>query len=35
MNGMDRTQVRDGLFCENYIFFDSAEFESLTGGGPR
>ena len=35
MNGMDRTQVRDGLFCENYIFFDSAEFESLADGGPR
>jgi hypothetical protein len=26
MNGMDRTRVRDGLVCENYVFFDSAEF---------
>jgi hypothetical protein len=34
MNGMDRTRVRDGLVCENYVFYDPAEFESLTGGGP-
>ena len=29
--GMDRTRVRDGLVCENYVFFDSAQFESLVG----
>jgi ketosteroid isomerase-like protein len=31
MDGMDRTRVRDGLVCENYVFFDSAQFESLVG----
>lgn len=30
-NGMDRTRVRDGLVCENYIFFDSNEFQQLVG----
>jgi len=35
MNSMDRTRVRGGLFCENYVFFDPAEFESLAGGRPR
>jgi SnoaL-like domain len=35
MNGMDRTRVRDGLVCENYIFFDSAEFQSLVGGNTQ
>ena len=35
MNGIDRTRVRGGLFCENYVFFDPAEFESLAGGPPR
>jgi hypothetical protein len=25
----------DGLVCENYIFFDSAQFESLASGNPR
>jgi len=35
MNSMDRTRVRGGLFCENYVFFDPAEFESLAGGPPR
>jgi hypothetical protein len=29
--GMDRTQVREGLVCENYIFFDLAQFERLVG----
>jgi hypothetical protein len=27
--GMDRTPVRDGLVCENYIFFDLAQFQEL------
>jgi ketosteroid isomerase-like protein len=27
MNGMDRTRVRGGLVCENYIFYDPAQFE--------
>jgi ketosteroid isomerase-like protein len=31
MNGMDRTRVRDGLVCENYVFFDSSEFQQLVG----
>jgi ketosteroid isomerase-like protein len=31
MNGMDRTRVRNGLVCENYVFFDSAEFQQLVG----
>jgi hypothetical protein len=31
MNGMDRTRVRDRLVCENYVFFDSAEFQHLVG----
>lgn len=31
MNGMDRTRVCDGLVCENYVFFDSAEFQRLVG----
>ena len=35
MNGMDRTRVRNGLVCENYIFFDPAQFESLATGNPR
>jgi hypothetical protein len=35
MNGMDRTRVRNGLVWENYIFFDSAQFESLASGNPR
>jgi ketosteroid isomerase-like protein len=35
MNGMDRTRVRDGLVCENYVFFDPAQFESLASGNPR
>jgi hypothetical protein len=29
--GMDRTRVRDGLVCENYIFFDLAQFQELVG----
>lgn len=31
MTGMDRTRVRDGLVCENYIFFDTALFGRLAG----
>jgi SnoaL-like domain len=31
MVGADRTRIRDGLVSENYIFFDSAEFEALVG----
>src|SRR5262249_27388522 len=31
MNGMDRTRVRDRLVCENYVFFDSNEFQQLVG----
>jgi ketosteroid isomerase-like protein len=30
--GMDRTRVRDGLVCENYVFFDLAQFQELVGG---
>src|SRR5215217_2567092 len=29
MVGADRTRIRDGLVCENYVFFDSAEFAQL------
>lgn len=29
--GMDRTRVRDGLVCENYVFFDLAQFQQLVG----
>jgi ketosteroid isomerase-like protein len=29
--GMDRTRVRDGLVCENYVFFDLARFQQLVG----
>lgn len=32
MAGTDRTRVRHGLVCENYIFFDTALFGRLTGG---
>jgi ketosteroid isomerase-like protein len=31
LDGMDRTRVRDGLVSENYIFFDSAQFQKLVG----
>jgi SnoaL-like domain len=31
LDGMDRTRVRDGLVCENYSFFDSAQFRRLVG----
>ena len=31
LDGMDRTRVRDGLVCENYVFFDSAQFRELVG----
>jgi hypothetical protein len=31
LDGMDRTRVRDGLVCENYAFFDSAQFQRLVG----
>jgi hypothetical protein len=30
--GMDRTRVRNGLVCENYVFFDLARFQELVGG---
>jgi hypothetical protein len=29
--GMDRTRVRDGLVCENDVFFDLAQFQQLVG----
>jgi hypothetical protein len=32
LDGMDRTRVRDGLVCENYVFFDTAQFEALVSG---
>jgi hypothetical protein len=32
LDGMDRTRVRDGLVCENYVFFDSAQFDALVSG---
>jgi ketosteroid isomerase-like protein len=35
MDGMDRTQVRDGLVCENYVFFDPAQFAQLVGERER
>jgi hypothetical protein len=31
MVGCDRTRIRDGLVCENYIFFDFAQFAALAG----
>jgi ketosteroid isomerase-like protein len=31
LDGMDRTRVRDGLVCENYVCFDSAQFQKLVG----
>ena len=35
LDGMDRTRVRDGLVCENYIFFDRVQLEAhLTGTQP-
>jgi hypothetical protein len=29
LDGVDRTRVRDGLVCENYVFFDPAQFQEL------
>ncbi len=29
--GVDRARVRDGLVCENYVFFDLPEFQQLVG----
>jgi ketosteroid isomerase-like protein len=29
--GMDRTRVRDGLVCENYVFFDLGKFQQFVG----
>jgi hypothetical protein len=29
--GMDRTRVRGGRVCENYVFFDLAQFQELVG----
>jgi hypothetical protein len=31
LDRMDRARVRDGRVCENYIFFDSAQFRELVG----
>jgi ketosteroid isomerase-like protein len=31
LDGMDRSRVRDGLVCENYVFFDWAQFGQLVG----
>jgi predicted ester cyclase/ketosteroid isomerase-like protein len=31
LDGMDRTRVRDGLVCENYVFFDPAQFQRYVG----
>ena len=31
LDGMDRTRVRGGLVCENYVLFDSAQFQELVG----
>jgi hypothetical protein len=28
---MDRTRVRDGLVCDNYVVFDPRQFEELVG----
>jgi hypothetical protein len=30
--GMDRTRIRGGLVCENYIFFDVVQFQAYVGG---
>jgi hypothetical protein len=29
---MDRTRVRDGRVCENYVFFDLGQFQEHVGG---
>jgi ketosteroid isomerase-like protein len=29
LDGMDRTRVRDGLVCENYVFFDPIQFQTF------
>jgi hypothetical protein len=34
LDGMDRARVRDGLVCENYVFFDSAQCDAFVGGRP-
>jgi hypothetical protein len=31
MSRMDRTRFRDGFVRENYVFFDSAQFQQLVG----
>jgi hypothetical protein len=31
LDGMDHTRVRDGLVCENSVFFDSAQFREVVG----
>jgi hypothetical protein len=28
----DRTRIRDGLVCENYIFFDPIQFQTFVNG---
>jgi hypothetical protein len=30
--GMDRTRVRDGRVCENYVVFDLGQFQERVGG---
>jgi hypothetical protein len=32
LDGMDRTRVRDGLVCENYVFFDPIQFQTFVNG---
>lgn len=34
MNGMGFTRLREGRACEDYVFFDSAQFAALLGGTP-
>src|SRR5262249_25957228 len=32
LDGMERARVRDGLVCENYVFFDTAQLRRSVGG---
>jgi SnoaL-like domain len=32
LDGMERARVRDGLICENYVFFDTARLQRSVGG---
>jgi len=34
MNGMDRTRVRGGLVCKNYVFYDTAQSGHLSAVAP-